>query len=279
MAQSCFTTDGIEALGIGSRTHLYAQSLLIVFISFIVRKRGKPHTTATYLWRLQLYTFGALAIACIFQRSKGKLSMFYEIAAYHTGALLLWSAVVGMMIQKGESPLTLKHNIPVNIPGTGRKRRKIEVTLPTLTPSFILLGCLIYMVLAWVIFFKDSSCKSDNRPLRWKPWPWSPPVTINGTGKGSLWVLLWLYVPMVAFILVPLVLRMAPCFKHFFSSLCTYALLAAYLLLWVKEVYGIEASIMINQLNSRNEFEFDFGQILSLVLVMPYMERVFNEIV
>ena len=243
---------------------------VVVFISFIVRKRGKSHTTVTNLWRLQLYTFGAFAIACIYQRFTGKLGVFDEIAVYHAGALLLWSAAVGMMIQKGDSPLRPQHYVPVKI-GTGRKRGIRNIPLATLTPWFVFVGCFIYMVLAWVIFSIDSSC--DGGTVRWKIFPWKPPVTINGTDNGSLRVLLYLFVPMASFILVPLVLRTAPCCKRFFSSVCAYVLPIAYLSLWVKEIYGIERSIMmmINDpslpvLVRSAQSEWNFGQVNSFSL-------------
>ena len=237
---------------------------VLVFISFIVRKRGKAHTTVTNLWRLQLYTFAAFAIACIYQRCTGKLSVFDEIAVYHTGALLLWSAAVGMMIQKGDSPLTPQHYVPVKI-GTGRKRGIRHIPLATLTPWFIFVGCLTYMALAWVIFSKDSSCHGT---VRWELLPGRLPVIINGTDKGSLRVLLYLFIPMAGFILVPLVLRTAPCCKRFFSSFCAYVLPVAYLLFWVKEIYCIERSMMMMMPVSRRseQSEWDFGQVISFSL-------------
>ena len=242
---------------------------VVVFISFIVRKRGKPHTTVTNLWRLQLYTFGAFAIACIYQRCTGKLSMFDEIATYHTGALLLWSAMVGMMIQKGDSPLRPQHYVSVS--EIGSKRRNRSIPLATLTPWFILLACFIYMILAWVMYYKDSSCGHGLKdgPIRWKLL-FSSPVTINGTSdKGSLRVLLFLFVPMVAFILVPLVLRTAPCCKRILSSFCAYLLPLAYLLLWANEIYGLERSIVINRLSTSSsaQFKWDFGQVNSFSLL------------
>jgi hypothetical protein len=236
---------------------------VVVLISLIVRIRGNSHATVSPLWRLQLYTFCAFVIASICQRHTGKLSSFDEIVTYHTGALLLWSAVVGMMIQEGDSPLTPQHKVSVSI-GTGRRRIERNIVLPTLTPWFILVGCLAYMALAWVIFFKDSSC--DNGPVHWMLW--RKPVIINGTNKGSLWVLVYLFAPMVAFILIPLVLRAAPCCKRFFSLFCAYVLPVAYLLLWIKEIYSIERSMRINLLDrsAPSQNEWNFGQVISFSL-------------
>ena len=239
---------------------------VLVLISFIVRKRGKAHTTVTNLWRLQLYTFAAFAIACIYHRCTGKLSVFDEIATYHTGALLLWSALVGMMIQKGDFPLTPQHYVSVS--ETGSKRRKRLIPLATLTPWFILLACLTYMALASAIYYKDSSCDDANNPVRWMLLG-RPQVTISGTNKGSLLVLLYLFVPMVAFILVPLVLRTAPCCKRFFSSFCAYVLPVAYLLFWVNEIQGLERSMVINRSKTTStvQVEWNFGQVNSFFLL------------
>ncbi|KAJ6559215.1 hypothetical protein DFH09DRAFT_1485109 [Mycena vulgaris] len=95
--QYCWYPHNPDIAGIGVRTTLYIQSLVVVVLSLVSRFRQKsPSESLSGIQRTQVYTVFAFVIAGLEQRGTGQLSIFHETIAVHLAFLSISSAWIGM---------------------------------------------------------------------------------------------------------------------------------------------------------------------------------------
>lgn len=271
---ACFTPESTDILGIGTRIHLYAQCFLIVLISVIVRARKGAPDLVWSLWRLQFYTSCAFAIAGIYERVQGQLSVFHAAAAYHIGTLFIWSAMVGWKIQKpGDG---------VHYALLGNKQTNCSHISRFLTKHMILLGCGFINIAVGIIVILDSRCGEATQTIVvWKfMFGLTAIINVDPSSRSALFVFGFVVFPIVLFVVIPLLLNATiACFSPKSSIYNKFLYPFLYLFFWVEEIIAIEQSIKANpELDHQAENRWNFGQIITLVLLMPYIERILAQI-
>lgn len=271
---ACFTPESTDILGIGTRIHLYAQCFLIVLISVIVRARKGSPTLVWSLWRLQSYTLCAFAIAGIYERVQGQLSVFHAAAAYHIGTLFIWSAMVGWKIQKPGDEI---YYTPLE-----RRQTTYRRISRFLTKHMILLGCGVINIVVGILVILDSRCGEATQTIVvWKfMFGLTAVINVDPVSKSALFVFGFVVVPIVLFVVIPFLLNATiACFHPRTAIYNVYLYPSIYLFFWVEEIVAIEQSIKANpELDHQAENRWNFGQIITLVLLMPYVERILEQI-
>ena len=228
-----------------------------------MRARGGSPTLVWSLWRLQSYTLCAFAIAGIYERVQGQLSVFHAAAAYHIGTLFIWSAMVGWKIQKpGDvTQYTLLRNGQPSYRHISR----------FLTKHMILLGCGFINIAVGVLIILDSRCGEVTQTV--VVWKFmfglqTAIINVDPASRSALFVFGFVVIPIVLFVVVPLLLNAAIACFHSMSSIYNVFLYPSiYLVFWVEEIIAIEQSIKANpELDHQAENRWNFGQVTSLSL-------------
>jgi len=234
--------------------------VIVVLISVIVRARRGSPTLVWSLWRLQIYTFCAFAIAGIYERVQGQLSVFHAAAAYHIGTLFIWSAMVGWKIQKPGDDI---HYAPL-----GNNQLSYRHISRFLTKHMILLGCgLINIAVGILVIFYSRCGEATQTIVVWKYifGELTAIINVDSASRSTLFVLGFVVVPILLFVVIPLLFNAAfACFSSRSSIYNVVLYPSIYLLFWVEEIVAIEQSIKANpELDHQAENRWNFGQVTS----------------
>jgi hypothetical protein len=233
-------------------------TIVVVLISVIVRARMGSATLVWSLWRLQFYTLTAFAIAGIYERVQGQLSVFHAAAAYHIGTLFIWSAMVGWKIQK-PGDVTQYTTIGNNQISYRRISR-------FLTKHMILLGCGLINIAVGILVILDSRCGEATQTI--VVWKFmfgleTAIINVDPASRSALFVFGFVVGPIVLFVVLPLLINAAiACFKRTSSIYNVFLYPSIYLIFWAEEIVAIEQSIKANpELDHQAENRWNFGQV------------------
>ncbi|RDB28730.1 hypothetical protein Hypma_015011 [Hypsizygus marmoreus] len=269
----CFSPANPDITGIGIRISLYAQSFLTILISVIAHLRKRSPDSVAAIWRVQFYSLVAFYIAGIVQRATNNLSQFHETAAYHLGTLLLYSAFVGMLIEVPgkDAKLIL---LATGNPRAHSAQTVYHLTSHSATARFIL-QC-AYMLLNpifGILIALDSNCDGH---VTW--------VFLFGAQATEPrgFAFAFIVAPPVSIFFLSIIYLVTFCFlprwKYKMNTLALW-IVFFYLLFWAEEVVAIERSLKANPgLDQITENAWQFGQIVPLVLLIPYFETLIEQI-
>ncbi|KAJ7585754.1 hypothetical protein C8J56DRAFT_1027301 [Mycena floridula] len=263
---ACLSPANPDVTGIGVRISLYAQSLLTVIISSIAKYHGHKRALDDMggLWRVQCYTLLAFAIAALNQRSKGQLSLFHETVIFHIMGLLLAGAVgVLVSIQVHSETSYLRTWCILFIPGLFFMIAFSMLDHCTPSQEELNNG---FQHITWIFFFYmrlEYGSTDESFAALW-------------LGAGGLIMLLWSFTLLLGLPIKPALVMGCPRPPGpYIPGIGLFILLASVtMLFWVEEVVAIELSLKSNSGFGtgleRNAWEF--GQIIPLVLLIPYLE-------
>ena len=225
-----------------------------------MRARGGLPTLVWSLWRLQAYTLCAFAMAGIYERVQGQLSVFHAAAAYHIGTLFIWSAMVGWKIQKPD--------VDDSYAEIGNRPTSYRRISRFLTKHMILLGCGVINIVVGILIILDSRCgEATQTVVVWKFMFGVSTAIINvdPVSRGALFVFCFVVGPIVLFMVIPFLINAAiACFRPTPSIYNVVLYPSIYLLFWVEEIIAIEQSIKANpELDHQAENRWNFGQVTS----------------
>jgi len=261
-----YPPDPDVVLGIGVRSTLYVQALSIVVASYFTKPRvvNPPLPNG---WRVQSFTLLVFFGVELYQRLRGQLSYFNEVAVVHLVLLGYDSVWFARTLQRNRFTWAHIRDIFKNI-----QIRKIPYNFGSLVIQGRLTAQTVVFFIALILLWLDSACQTY------------PSNAAAASSAHVVWVTLFgfRFIPAVGLILPSITswtILLAFYIQYRRSSnpdsmlgRARNVLFAVFLWYWVEEVVAIERSMQENAgLDRKTENAWGTGQIIPFGMLLPFL--------